>query len=90
MAIKRLSKDKLEHLSQLRLEWLSLHNRLLKESTHSDLWFALLRERNAVYSLLINLTGLTMKRIDDLLFNKLTAETFWLSDGSIRKEHPHE
>lgn len=89
MAIKRLSKDKLEQLSKLRLEWLSFHNRLLKESTHSDYWFVLLRERNAIYSLLMNLTGLTMKRLDEMLFNKVTAETFWLPDGSIRKEHPH-
>jgi hypothetical protein len=90
MAIKRLSKDKLEQLHNLRLEWLGLHNRLLKQSTHSDLWFALLRERNAVYSLIMNLTGLTMKRVDELIFNKVPAETFWLADGTIRKNHPHE
>ena len=90
MAIKKLSPEKLEQVKNHRLAWLEWHNKLRLEPMHSDRWFAQLRERNACYVLLMNLTGLTRARVDDLIYNKLTVETFWLADGTIRRNHPHE
>ena len=90
MAIKRLSKDKLEHVENQRLKWLEWQNKLRLEPMHSDKWFAILRERNACYDILISTTGLTRSRIDNLIYGQVTAETFWLADGTIRKDHPHE
>ena len=90
MAIKKLSKEKLEQVENYRLAWLEWHDKLRKEPTHSDKWFALIRERNACYDLLMQLTGLTRSRVDDLLYNKLTTGSFWTPNGEIRKDHPHE
>ena len=90
MAIKRLSKEKLEQVENYRLAWLEWHDKLLKEPTHSDKWFALIRERNACYDLLMQLTGLTRSRVDDLLYNTLTTGSLWTPNGDIRKDHPHE
>jgi len=90
MAIKRLTKDKLELVDNQRLAWLKWQNLLAKEPKHSDRWFVLLRERNACYEIIMAVTGLTRARVDDIIFNKLTVQTYWLSDGSIRKDHPHE
>ena len=90
MAIKRLSKEKLEQVENYRLAWLEWHNKLRKEPIHSDKWFALLRERNACYTLLIGLTGLTRSRVDNLIYGQLTVGSFWTPDGAIRRDHPHE
>jgi hypothetical protein len=90
MAIKRLSKEKLEQVENYRLAWLEWHNKLRQQPIHSDLWFAQLRERNACYDLLMQLTGLTRSRVDNLIYGQVTAATFWLADGTIRRNHPHE
>jgi hypothetical protein len=90
MAIKKLTKDKLELVNNQRLAWLKWQNKLAKEAKHSDMWFTLLRERNACYEIIMSVTGLTRARVDDIIYNKLTVETYWLPDGSIRKDHPHE
>jgi hypothetical protein len=90
VAIKKLSKEKLEQVENYRLAWLEWHNKLRKEPTHSDKWFALIRERNACYDLLMQLTGLTRSRVDNLIYGQVTAATFWLADGTIRRNHPHE
>jgi len=90
MAIKKLSPEKIDQVNNCRLAWLEWHNKLRLEPMHSDRWFAQLRERNACYVLLMNLTGLTRARVDDLIYNKLTVETLWLSHGTIRSNHPHE
>ena len=67
-----------------------VRHKLRKQPIHSDLWFAQLRERNACYDLLMQLTGLTRSRVDNLIYGQVTAATFWLADGTIRKDHPHE
>ena len=90
MAIKKLSKDKLELVENQRLEWLKWHNLLIKEHKHSDRWFVLLRERNACYNIIMTVTGLTRSRVDDLVFNKTTTAAFWSPTGEIRRDHPHE
>lgn len=90
MAIKRLSKEKLELVENQRLAWLKWQHQLARETKHSDRWFVLLRERNACYDIIMSITGLTRSRVDDLVFNKVTAETFWLPNGEIRRNHPHE
>jgi hypothetical protein len=90
MAIKRLSKEKLEQVNNYCVAWFEWHNKLRLEKTHSDRWFALLRERNACYDLLMQLTGLTRSRVDDLLYKDVSIATFWLPDGTIRRNHPHE
>ena len=90
MAIKKLSKEKLQLVEAERLTWLKWQNKLAKTTKFSDDWFAYLRERNASYDILMRLTGLTRSRVDEILYNKLSVETFWLSDGTIRRNHPHE
>ena len=90
MAIKKLSKEKLQLVEAERLNWLKWQNKLAKETKHSDTWFVYLRERNASYDILMRLTGLTRSRVDEILYNKLSVETFWLADGTIRRNHPHE
>ena len=90
MAIKKLSKEKLQLVEAERLTWLKWQNKLAKETKFSDAWFAYLRERNASYDIIMRLTGLTRARVDDILYNKLTVETYWLADGTIRRNHPHE
>jgi hypothetical protein len=90
MAIKKLSKEKLQLVEAERLTWLKWQNKLAKTTKFSDDWFAYLRERNASYDILMRLTGLTRSRVDEILYNKLSVETFWLADGTIRRNHPHE
>jgi hypothetical protein len=90
MAIKKLSKEKLQLVEAERLTWLKWQNKLAKTAKFSDEWFAYLRERNASYDILMRLTGLTRSRVDEILYNKLSVETFWLADGTIRRNHPHE
>ena len=90
MAIKRLSKDKLELVENQRLAWLKWHNELIKAPKHSDRWFVLLRERNACYDIIMSVTGLTRSRVDDLVFNKTTVAAFWSPTGEIKRNHPHE
>jgi hypothetical protein len=90
MAIKKLSKEKLQLVEAERLTWLKWQSKLAKETKHSDTWFVYLRERNASYDILMRLTGLTRSRVDDLLYNKLTTGSFWTPNGEIRRDHPHE
>lgn len=90
MAIKKLSKEKLQLVEAEIATWLKWQNKLAKENKFSDAWFLFLRERNASYDILMRLTGLTRSRVDEILYNKLSVETFWLSDGTIRRNHPHE
>jgi hypothetical protein len=90
MAIKKLSKEKLQLVEAERLTWLKWQNKLAKETKHSDTWFVYLRERNASYDILMRMTGLTRSRVDDLIYRAVSTATFWLPDGSIRKDHPHE
>ena len=90
MAIKRLSKEKLELVENQRLAWLKWQKQLARETKHSDRWFVLLRERNACYEIIMSVTGLTRSRVDDLIYNKLTVGSFWTTDGAIRRDHPHE
>ena len=90
MAIKRLSKDKLELVENQRLAWLKWQNKLAKETKFSDRWFVLLRERNACYDIIMTVTGLTRSRVDDLVFNRVSTATFWTPTGEIKRNHPHE
>jgi hypothetical protein len=34
----------------------------------------------------MNITGLTMSRVDDLVYNKVNTATYWLPDGQIRRK----
>lgn len=90
MAIKRLSKEKLELVENQRKAWLKWQYQLAREPKHTDRWFVLLRERNACYDIIMSVTGLTRSRVDDIIYSRLTVETFWLTDGTIRRNHPHE
>ena len=90
MAIKKLTKEKLQLVEAEIATWLKWQNKLAKETKFSDAWFLFLRERNASYDILMRMTGLTMSRVDNLIYKKIGIEAFWLPDGSIRKDHPHE
>jgi hypothetical protein len=86
MALKRLTVDKLEHVNQEILNWLRWQDKVANTKQYSDNWFKAVRERNACHTIIMNITGLTMSRVDDLVYNKVNTATYWLPDGQIRRK----
>lgn len=86
MALKRLNAEKLEHVNQQIITWLRWNDKVAHTKPHSEDWFLALRERNACHTIIMNTTGLTMSRVDDLVYNKVNTATYWLPDGQIRRK----
>lgn len=86
MALKRLNPEKLEHVNQQIITWLRWNDKVAHTKSHTEEWFQALRERNACHTIIMNTTGLTMSRVDDLVYNKVNTATYWLPDGQIRRK----
>ena len=84
MSIKPLTTDTVKLINQECLTWLMLQTRLRNEEMYSDRWFAIKRERDAVWSLIKNMTGLNNRQVDDLIYNKTNTMTYWHANGKIR------
>ena len=89
MALKKQTRASLETINVSIKGFLKWHNKLRDAKTHSDDWFVYLRERNAYYSTLLQVTGLSMSQVNDLIYNKTNTASYWSPDGEIRKDHPH-
>ena len=84
VSIKPLTTDTVKLINQECLTWLTLQTKLRQEDMYSDRWFAIKRERDAVWSLIKNMTGLNNRQVDDLIYNKTNTMTYWHPNGKIR------
>jgi hypothetical protein len=88
MPLKRQTIATIEAINSQIKAWLRWQDLLREEKYYTDRWYALLRERNACYSTIINLTGMTADQAYDIIYNKTNTSSYWLANGQIRKEHP--
>ena len=88
MALKRQTPSSIILINDQIKNWLRWNDQLKHQKPASDKWYNILRERNACYEVLIRTTGLTLEKVNDLIYNKTNTSSYWLADGTIRKEHP--
>lgn len=69
------------------LEYIRLSNILKLSKYGTDEWFKTHQQWNGCYGLLKTITGLSDKRLNDLLAGRTNTATYWLADGTIRKDH---
>lgn len=65
--------------------WRTASQALDKLKIATDPWFVEMRIRNSSYNLIQQMTGLSMSRTDSLCWGHATLDTYWLTDGSVRK-----
>lgn len=65
--------------------WMTANQAAQKHKLYSEEWFKEVHIRNSSFNLIMQMTGLSMKRADQLCWGQSTLETYWLPDGSIRK-----
>lgn len=90
MALKKLTPSNRQIVETQCSNWLKWQTLLSKEKTYSDNWFNYQRERNACWETIIRLTGLNKSQSYNLIYKKTSLATYWLPDGEIRKDYPHE
>jgi len=87
MSIKRMTPDKLELVHKEMRNWAYRSGEAKRLEYATKDWFDAVRARNTSYDLIRTLTGLNEKRLDELLHGKHTTATYWLPDGSVRKDY---
>ena len=65
--------------------WRTANQAAQKVKLYSDEWFKEVSIRNSSFNLIMQMTGLSMKRADQLCWGHSSLETYWLPDGTIRK-----
>lgn len=50
-------------------------------------WFVHKKQRDAIWNILKSMTGLSDKRLNDLIAGRTNTATYWLPNGEIRKDH---
>jgi hypothetical protein len=88
MSIRRQNPDSIHLINESITDYLKMSDLLKTFKMGSDEWFATLRQHRATYQLLKTATGLSETKLDDLIYNKTNTASYWLPDGTIRKEHP--
>lgn len=66
--------------------WRTANQQAQRVPLHSDEWYALVRDRNRSFDLIMQTLGLSTKRTDLLVWNHATLETFYTPDGEPRKD----
>ena len=85
MSIKPQTKESIRTINQECLKWLTYQSKLRKENLYSDAWFVYKRERDVIWALIKNMTGLNARQVDDLIYNKTNTMTYWEPNGQIKR-----
>jgi hypothetical protein len=85
VSIKPQSKESIRTINEECLKWLTYQSKLRKEPIYSDAWFVYKRERDVIWALIKNMTGLNARQVDDLIYNKSNTMTYWEPNGQIKR-----
>ena len=85
--VRTLKPYEIELLDRELDNWTHHTNQLKLCTPNSKDWEDHLWKRKLSESIIAGTTGLTHKRLDDLLWKITNTATYWLPNGTIRKDH---
>lgn len=84
--MKKLTPERRQAVETELALWRTANQQAQRVPLHSTEWFALVRDRNRSFDLIMQTLGLSMKRTDLLVWNHATLETFYTPNGEPRKD----
>ena len=84
--MKKLTPERRQAVETELALWRTANQQAQKVPLYSNEWFALVRDRNRSFDLIMNCLALSMKRTDLLCWGQATLETFYTPDGEPRKD----
>lgn len=88
MALKKQTPSSIQTINTQIKAWLRWQTELVNEQKNTDRWYLILKERNACMTIIMGISGLNLEQTYDLVYNKTNTSSYWLPNGTIRKEHP--
>lgn len=84
---KRLNQEQVQLVEQEIKNFIYHSDECKRLEVLSAQWFIHKRQRDAIFNILQSMTGLSTKRLDDLIAGRTNTATYWLTNGQIRKDH---
>ena len=84
--MKKLTPERRQAVETEIALWRTANQQAQKVKLYSDEWFALVRDRNRSFDLIMQTLGLSLKRTDLLVWDHATLETFYTPNGEPRKD----
>ena len=84
--MKKLTPERRRAVETELALWRTANQQAQKVKLYSDEWFALVRDRNRSFDLIMQTLGLSLKRTDLLVWDHATLETYYTPDGEPRKD----
>ena len=84
--MKKLTPERRQAVETELALWRTANQQAQKVPLYSNEWFALVRDRNRSFDLIMNCLSLSMKRTDMLCWGQASLEAFYTPDGEPRKD----
>ena len=84
--MKKLTPERRQAVETEIALWRTANQQAQKVKLYSDEWFALVRDRNRSFDLIMQTLGLSLKRTDLLVWDHATLETFYTPNGEPRND----
>lgn len=86
ISLKRLTPETFDMVYQEIRNYIYNSNELKRLEIGSVAWIKHKKDRDTNYNIIQTTSGLDDRKLQDLIAGRTTMATYWLSDGSLRRE----